>query len=586
MTEDIQVSSRKPQFIIGRSKALLPAGAEPLNIHLLKQYIERASDMDLVKVLEPRGLATALSREDTHPEAILVAQMTEERARELKQAGGDQLLVEVNARLTYAKPSAYPQSVTLPDSAVLVPNKLSCTIPVVVKGERDQAVAGAHVYLFGQRSFTQGVTGDDGSVTLTLFGETGDDLQGLRVDPIADYWSLWVPNPALAPDKNNIVMLRAFSQDFDNFPNQQCVGWGQQAMNLNRLPGNYTGKGAKIAVIDSGGATSHHDLQGQIADGYDFVNQQADSWNQDEVFHGTHCTGIIAGKNDNFGIRGFAPEAEVHEFKILPGGRFSDLIDALERCIELQIDVVNLSIGTSQRSLLVEQSLQKAREQGVACIVAAGNSGGPVLYPASSPQVLTVAAIGKRGTFPENSYHSTQVFTGHGPSFTPDGYFSAQFTCFGPEVGVCAPGVAILSCVPPNNFAAWDGTSMATPHVTGLAALLLAHHPDFLGPYAMHNSQRVQRLFSILKQSSRHLDLGDPRRVGAGLPDAMVAFNLAPAPAVAGPSPSDIGQHLWNEIQKILYPSVTAPVAHPVERENMDTALQDLETLIRQAGLV
>jgi subtilisin family serine protease len=75
-----------------------------------------------------------------------------------------------------------------------------------------------------------------------------------------------------------------------------------------------------------------------------------------------------------------------------------------------------------------------------------------------------------------------------------DGFFSARFTCFGPEVGVCAPGVAILSSVPPDNFAVWDGTSMAAPHVTGLAALVLAHHPDFQGAYKVRNAPRVEQL--------------------------------------------------------------------------------------------
>src|SRR5262249_42795985 len=154
---------------------------------------------------------------------------------------------------------------------------------------------------------------------------------------------------------------------------------------------------------------------------------------QDIVFHGTHCTGIIAGKNDDYGIRGFAPEAEIYAFKVLPGGRFSDLIESLERCIELRVDVVNISIGSDERSQLVEQSIQKAQEQGVACIVAAGSTAGPVVYPATSLTVLTVAAIGRQGTFPADSYHSTQICNCVGNPFTPEGYFSARFTCFGPE---------------------------------------------------------------------------------------------------------------------------------------------------------
>jgi hypothetical protein len=215
----------------------------------------------------------------------------------------------------------------------------------------------------------------------------------------------------------------------------------------------------------------------------------------------------------------------VFAIKVFPGGRFSHLIEALDRCIELQVDIVNLSFGSNQRSEILDARIQEAKELGVACVVAAGSSSGPVQFPASSPHVLAVAAVGKQGEFPAESYHATQVWEG-----SPDAseeYFSARFTCFGPEIDVCAPGVAILSCVPPNDYAVWDGTSAAAPHVTGLAALVLAHHPDFQGPFKVRNAARVERLFQILWQSARPLNLGDPNRTGAGMPDAVNALLLS-----------------------------------------------------------
>src|SRR5262249_23458769 len=157
-----------------------------------------------------------------------------------------------------------------------------------------------------------------------------------------------------------------------------------------------------------GAATSHRDLQ-QVKGGYDTLTQSDVTWSQDTLAHGTHTAGVIAGNLDNaIGIRGIAPDAEIYAYKIFPEGRFSHLIDALNLCIEQQIDVVNLSLGSGQRSELVEQKIQEAKRLGVACIVAAGNSAGPVQYPATSPQVLAVAAIGKQGEFPPESYHSTQ----------------------------------------------------------------------------------------------------------------------------------------------------------------------------------
>ena len=147
-------------------------------------------------------------------------------------------------------------------------------------------------------------------------------------------------------------------------------------------------------------------------------------------------------------------------------------------------------------------------------------------YPAASPHVLAVAAIGKIDEFPRDSYHTETV----NPDVDAAGYFTAKFSCFGPQVDVCAPGVGIISSVPPNNFAAWDGTSMAAPHVTGLAALILAHHPAFQGQGRIRSAERVERLFQTIRMSARRVSLADPSRIGYGMPDALVALGLAVAP--------------------------------------------------------
>jgi subtilisin family serine protease len=133
-----------------------------------------------------------------------------------------------------------------------------------------------------------------------------------------------------------------------------------------------------------------------------------------------------------------------------------------------------------------------------------------------------VAAIGKLNEFPDDTYHAQTVLDRR--FVTPEGFFAPNFSCFGPQVAVCAPGVAIISSVPPRNFAAWDGTSMAAPHVTGLAALILAHHPSFQGPFRQRNAQRVEQLFQVIKMSARPVNLGDPNRTGSGLPDAQRAL--------------------------------------------------------------
>src|SRR5262249_26112402 len=151
---------------------------------------------------------------------------------------------------------------------------------------------------------------------------------------------------------------------------------------------------------------------------------------------------------------------------------------------------------------------------------AAGNSAGPLQYPARSPCVLAVSALGKLGEFPSDSYHATLPV----PPASPDGLFFPRFGCFGPEVAVAGPGVAIVSSVPENGFAAWDGTSMAAAHIVGLAALVLAHNLDFQTVFAARNAARVDHLFDVLRQSAQPVALGDRQRTGAGLPNAVTAL--------------------------------------------------------------
>ena len=193
-----------------------------------------------------------------------------------------------------------------------------------------------------------------------------------------------------------------------------------------------------------------------------------------------------------------------------------------------------MSLGSADASDAVEQQLEEALQHGIACIVAAGNSGGPVQYPARSRNVLAVASVGMLNEFPQGTWENQTVV----PSLVaPDGIFSPSFTCFGPEVAVCAPGVGIISTVPDKGFDPQSGTSMAAPHVTGLAALLVAHHPAFKGALRARNAQRVAGLFSLVRSMCTHYQLG-AERTGAGIPklhSMLPVFQAATKQPVAGP---------------------------------------------------
>ncbi|MDQ3610082.1 MAG: S8 family serine peptidase [Actinomycetota bacterium] len=527
------MGSRSRTYLIARDERIWPAAAGPLEFGWLLEQLDDDPAVDVQRRLSPRQFSPALAGSSLVQE-VMVASMPASKAAELVRH--PQVVLEED-HVVLPQPVGAPATVELlpADPATLRPFGTSAEWELHVQSFDGTPVSGAAVYLYGEGVPAQGRTDDQGRVVLQLLDGADGTLRALYVNPQRDYWSLWVDRPSLTSGGDNTVIIQPLSQTFAGFPSRQMFGWGQLAMRLDQVPGEMDGRGVRVAVVDSGAAaTTHPDLSGTRA-GVDLTEDPANTvrWTVDTIAHGSHCTGVIAGTDSATGIRGFAPAAEVHQARIFPGGRVSSLLDAIDYCVAQEMDVVNMSLGTGGTSQIVLQKLAQARAEGVACIVAAGNSGGSVQFPGSSPDVLTVAAIGLDGQFPDNSYHAQQRWR---QGTTDHGFFSAQFSCHGPEVDVSAPGVAVVSSVPTDGFAAWDGTSMAAPHVAGLAALILAHHRDFQTPaLKLRTAARVDRLFEILRASASPLDLGDATRSGAGMPDAIRALELAGSPTSTPP---------------------------------------------------
>jgi len=543
-----QVGERKKKYLVAPRNtpggAFSPSGyTAPLGLQSVQQALQALPDIDVVETIAtrasvapsgfgplgmggfmPAGAGGAFGASASEC-GVVVARMTDQKAGELLQRGQGQLLVERDQHLQLLDPVLRRPDMV---SALTPYQGPQAELLLAVVGKDGQPLPDVEVSLFGGALPSSAVTGADGVARLRLYGPDANAISGLYVKPRVDYWSFYQRDPDLSLDEPNVVMLRPLADwpALRDMPQQSAVGWGARAMRLDQVPQQFGGQGIKVAVIDSGAATTHRNLN-RIRAGFDVVNKADDrnTWNADTLGHGSHCAGVIAAADPSWGIRGFAPEAEVHVCKLFPGGQVSQLIDALEYCIEQQIDVVNLSLGGGAPSEALERQIVRAKQAGVACIAAAGNSSGPVQYPASSQHVLAVGAIGKMGEFPPDSYHTETL----GTDVDMQGYFTARFSCFGPQVDVCAPGVAVVSSVPPNNFAAWDGTSMATPHVTGLAALVLAHRPEFQSILRMRSPERVEGLFQILRMSARPVTLGDPNHVGYGMPDALTALGLPQA---------------------------------------------------------
>jgi subtilisin family serine protease len=596
------VAARRERYMVASRP--LP-GVQPMAADVIANSLTSRADVTIVRRVQPRGfgaLSVGGASGGITPE-IIVAEMDAATGAALRASAPPNVVVERDALLRHADDLAIA---SFDNTMTMLPG-VGIDIRLRVVGAGGRPLPKATVYVYGLGFPAQGQTDDKGEVTVTLLGGPIETVQAIYVKPAADHWDRMMPRPVLQPNGVNTLQVRPFTDTFQGFPGSGIVGWGQRLMKLDQIDASLGGQGVKIGIVDSGCDNTHPQLR-HVTRGVDLTNGgDTASWATDTVMHGTHCAGIItAATNRLQGIRGFAPMAEVHALKVFPGGRFSDLIDALDQCIERNLDIVNLSLGSSDTSELVSRKLVELRQHGVACIVAAGNSSGPVQFPGTEPSVLAVSAIGKLGEFPSDSYHAQTVQ----PNLTVGTMFSAKFTCFGPQVAVAGPGVAIVSTVPGGGYASWDGTSMATPHVTGMGALVLAHHPLLRDGARVRNEQRVAQLFALLASAGTRY-LGDPTREGAGLPDLQraglsqqqagtVQAASAPPPMGGVLSPASVQQLFGNPLfgisvndssrNGILAPASTPfPLGFPNQFAagfNLDPVTMQRLVQLRAAGLL
>ncbi len=401
-------------------------------------------------------------------------------------------------------------------------------LEVTVKGRDGRAVAFAEVIGRGSApySFDTGVTDAKGKAELSFFGDTPTTLREIRVNPSSGYWGHVLTRPDLtgAAKRNGKLQLAITLEPLDVGQGEHEV-WGYQAMALPKADSFAPDALApvKIAIIDSGIAAAHEDLA--PAGGRDFTDRgDAETlWREDSIGHGTHVAGTCGASFNGRGICGAAgPGAALYGLSVFPGGRTSSLIRALDWCIEHEIDIANMSLGSAAGSNALQAAVVRATEAGVCLVAAAGNAAAPVMYPAAYDQVIAVAALGAEASFPPDSPHRSQI----GPHQSGP-YFAAAFTCHGPEIDVAAPGVAVISCVPSEDsaaYAAWDGTSMAAPYVAGFIARMLRLRTELR---AQTGTARVNALKSALLACCT--DLGLPAEFqGHGMP----VWHLSPdAPA-------------------------------------------------------
>lgn len=293
------------------------------------------------------------------------------------------------------------------------------------------------------------------------------------------------------------------------------AAWGVSRISSGIVhAGGNTGAGVNVAIVDTGIDCTHPDLDGNCVGGFDFVNNDNDP--SDDHGHGTHVAGTVAAEDNGAGVVGVAPNVSLYGLKVLNaygGGYWSDIVAAIEWAADNGIQVTNNSYGSSYHpGSIVEAAFANAAARGVLHIAAAGNSGScagtenTVGYPARFASVVAVAAT--------NALDER-----------------ACFSSTGPAVEIAAPGVSINSTRVGGGYMRLSGTSMASPHVTGVAALVI-------GSGVTSRDEVRARLTETAG------DLGPAGRdahFGFGLVDADDAItalvsNAAPVVTITGPS--------------------------------------------------
>ena len=301
---------------------------------------------------------------------------------------------------------------------------------------------------------------------------------------------------------------RAFENLLDiSLTDQPALGgnlWGLDNVNAPEVwagGGGFsgvTGQNTTIAVIDTGVDRNHSEFSGRMVAGYDFVDN--DTTAEDGNGHGTHVAGTIAGANDGTGITGVAYEADIMPIRVLNNqgyGSLSDIIAGIRWAADNNADVINLSLGGGGYSQAMFDAVQHASDSGSVVVMAAGNSGGSSPgYPAAHAVSYGMAI----GAVDRN--RAMAGFSNRAGSNTMD--------------YVTAPGVNIYSAIPGGGYASFNGTSMAAPHVAGIAGLLKSHDP----------SLTASTIESLLTRSASNV----PSSAGAN------ASNIDSSDAISGSS--------------------------------------------------
>tara|TARA_Y100000310_G_C20699149_1_gene828055 strand:- start:5752 stop:7326 length:1575 start_codon:yes stop_codon:yes gene_type:complete len=290
---------------------------------------------------------------------------------------------------------------------------------------------------------------------------------------------------------------------------QQTFGYEITKHNIPDVWSITQGEGVIVASLDTGcQEPDHEDLVGSIIRKHGNV--------QDGDGHGQHTIGTISANNNDKGIVGVAPLAQIAVYKVLGddgSGTLQGVIDGIDQAVADGCDIINMSLGAPVDHPDFHDAIKRAYNAGIVIICAAGNSGdvGELIYPANYPETISVGAI-------------------------DDQNIRAWFSQTGSNLDFMAPGVAILSTVPINSYQIMQGSSMACPWMSGVVALMISKHRKSGGNTPLNGVEDVRE---HLKRSTIDLDqAGKDLKTGWGLVDVKEALGMASPEPCPSPIPS------------------------------------------------
>ncbi len=236
----------------------------------------------------------------------------------------------------------------------------------------------------------------------------------------------------------------------------QSIPWGITKVwdSFSFSSATFTSNVVKVGVVDTGIDLDHPDLQDNIFGNVTFAARSKSG--DDDNGHGTHVAGTIAALDNSIGVVGVAPTSHLYAVKVLDrrgSGRYSDVAVGINWCINNNIDIINMSLGGASTNTTLQSACDLAAAAGVLVVCAAGNDGqANVSYPAKYSSTVAVSAMTEQETL-------------------------AYFSNYGSEIDLTAPGTNINSTYKDGGYTVFQGTSMASPHVAGVAALIKMKYP-------------------------------------------------------------------------------------------------------------